>query len=109
MYLPDHSISDPYDLLFPYGEGGLSLGEALERSGGRLGLDYLASAMLLDSSSPEEFGEWWSEYLERWNALLPDVALCAAYRFDVYNTKIKGLETSPYRSIAEAIVYCSVE
>lgn len=109
MYLPDHSISDPYDLLFPYGEGGLSLGEALERSGGRLGLDYLANAMLLDSSSPEEFGKWWSEYLERWNALLPDVALCAAYRFDVYNTKIKGLETSPYRSIAEAIVYCSVE
>ena len=103
------NISDPYDVLFPYGEGGMSLGEALECSGGKLGLDYLSKAMLLDSSTTEEYNEWWGEYLERWNALIPEISLCTSYRFDFYNTKIKGLDTSPFRSIAEAIVYCSVE
>ena len=109
IYFPSVPVADPYDDLFPYGEGGLSLDEALERSGGRLGLDYLASAMILDSSSPKEFNEWWREYIERMNALLPSVAICVSYRFDVYNTKIKGLETSPFQNIAEALVYCSVK
>lgn len=100
---------DPYDSLFPYGEGGLTLSEAQELSGGKLGIDYLSRAMIADSSSPEEYNEWWGEYLERWNALIPDIALCSIYRFDLYNSKIKGLDTSPFRSVAEAIVYCSVE
>ncbi len=100
---------DPYDSLFPYGEGGLTLSEALELSGGKLGIDYLSRAMIADSSSPEEYNEWWGEYLERWNALIPDIALCSTYRFDLYNSKIKGLDTSPFRSVPEAIVYCSVE
>jgi hypothetical protein len=65
--------------------------------------------MIADSSSPEEYSEWWGEYLERWNALIPDIALCSAYQFDLYNSKIKGLDTSPFRSVPEAIVYCSVE
>lgn len=100
---------DPYDRLFPYGEGGLTLSDAQELSGGKLGVDYLSKAMIADSSSPDEYSEWWGEYLERWNALIPDIALCSAYRFDLYNSKIKGLDTSPFRSVPEAIVYCSVE
>jgi peptide/nickel transport system substrate-binding protein len=100
---------DPYDSLFPYGEGGLTLSDAQELSGGKLGIDYLSRAMIADSSSPEEYSEWWGEYLERWNALIPDIALCSAYQFDLYNSKIKGLDTSPFRSVPEAIVYCSVE
>jgi hypothetical protein len=109
IYEPSADLKDPYDLILPYGEGGISLGEALELSGGRLGLDYLSRAMLLDSNSQEEFYQWWGEYLERWNALVPDVALCASYRFDLYNTKIKGFDTSPFRTVADALVYCSVE
>ena len=109
IYEPSADLKDPYDLILPYGEGGISLGEALELSGGRLGLDYLSRAMLLDSNSQEEFYQWWGEYLERWNALVPDVVLCASYRFDLYNTKIKGFDTSPFRTVADALVYCSVE
>lgn len=101
-------LTDEYDLAFPYGEGGLTLDEALERSGGKLGIGYVSRAMA-ESQTLEEYNEWWREYVERWSALCPELAICSPYGFTVYNAKIKGLNVSPYRTLTDALVYCSVK
>ena len=101
-------LLDIYDISFPYTDGGLSYVEAMERSGGRLGLDYLSKAMIADADSPEEHAKWWGEYMERLTELLPHIALSSPYVLSVHSAKIKGLSLTPYRSVAQAIIYCKV-
>lgn len=94
----DNRLCDPYDISFPYAEGGVSYLVAMERSGGRLGLDYLENAMLRDSRTPAEYARWWGEYMERWSELMPDIPLVSNYTMSLYNAKIKGFSPSPFRS-----------
>lgn len=104
----DNRLTDPYDLLFPYAEGGLSYLVAMERSGGRLGLDYLKKAMIRDASTPEQYARWWGEYMERWTELVPDIPLVSPYSLTVYNSKIKNFSSSPYYTTARSLIYCRI-
>ena len=104
-------LYDPYDRLFSYfAEDGtherLSYEEAVRRSDGKLGMDYLSMAMVYDADTEEEYVRWWTAYIRRWNELLPEIPLYCNYYYDVYNEKIQDYRTSPYWGAAEAILYC---
>ena len=104
-------LYDPYDRVFSYfspdgSHKRLSYEEALEASDGRLGMDYLSMAMVYDADTDEEYLQWWTAYLRRWNELLPEIPLYCNYYYDVYNEKIQDYHTSPYWGTAEAILYC---
>lgn len=104
-------LYDPYDRLFPYfAEDGiherLSYEDAMEHSDGNLGMDYLSMAMVYDAETEEEYVQWWTAYIRRWNELLPEIPLYCNYYYDVYNEKIQDYYTSPYWGTAEAILYC---
>ena len=104
-------LYDPYDRIFSYyAEDGtherLSYEEALRRSDGKLGMDYLSMAMVYDADTEEEYVRWWTAYIRRWNELLPEIPLYCNYYYDIYNEKIQDYRTSPYWGAAEAILYC---
>ena len=104
-------LYDPYDRVFSYfspdgSHKRLSYEEALEVSDGKLGMDYLSMAMVYDADTDEEYLQWWTAYLRRWNELLPEIPLYCNYYYDVYNEKIQDYHTSPYWGTAEAILYC---
>lgn len=106
-------LYDEYDRAFPYyaADGSherLSYREAMEKSGGRLGMDYLSMAMVYDAETDEEYLEWWTAYIRRWNELIPEIPLYCNFYYDVYNAKIQDYHTSPYWGTAEAILYCKV-
>lgn len=108
-----NKLYDEYDVDFPYyDENGnhtkLSYADAVAKSGGKLGMDYLSMAMVYDATTEEEYNEWWAAYILRWNELLPDIPLYSNYYFDIYNTKIQGLNTSPFWSPTNDIIYCTV-
>ena len=69
-------------------------------------MDYLSMAMVYDADTDEEYLQWWTAYLRRWNELLPEIPLYCNYYYDVYNEKIQDYYTSPYWGTAEAILYC---
>ena len=76
-----------------------------------LGLDFLSMAMVYNTrpagnfaTAEEVYNEWWRLYIQRWNALVPEVPLYSNQYYDVYNAKIDRLETNPYWSVTNAIV-----
>ena len=105
-----NKLFDEYDVAFPYDMTGekLTYAEAMEASGGKLGMDYLSMAMVYNAKTTDEYNEWWGAYIERWNKLLPDVPLYSNYYFDIYNAKIQNFETSPFWSPVDALLYCTI-
>ena len=105
-----NKLFDEYDVAFPYDITGekLTYAEAMEASGGKLGMDYLSMAMVYNAKTADEYNEWWGAYVERWNQLLPDVPLYSNYYFDIYNAKIQNFETSPFWSPVDALLYCTI-
>ena len=104
-------LYDEYDRAFPYyaADGThtrRSFAEAMEQSGGKLGMDYLSMAMVYDAETEEEYLKWWTAYIRRWNELVPEIPLYCNFYYDVYNAKIQDYHTSPYWGTAEAILYC---
>ena len=80
-----------------------------------LGMDFLSMAMVYNTRPTEKFptseavyNEWWRLYIQRWNRLAPEVPLYSNQYYDVYNAKIDSLNTSPYWSVADAIVGAKV-
>lgn len=83
-----------------------------------LGLDFLSMAMVYNTKVPEEstvyqteddvYAKWWMYFIERWNALLPEIPLYSNEYYDLYNTKLSGLTghyaTNPYWGVANAII-----
>ncbi len=109
-----NKLYDEYDAAFPYYDADgshekRSYAEALEKSGGKLGMDYLSMAMVYDAASNEEYLEWWTAYIQRWNELIPDIPLYCNFYYDVYNEKIQDYYTSPYWRTADAVLYCSIK
>lgn len=105
-----NKLYDEYDEAFSYDDhSGLSYADAVAQSGGKLGMDYISMAMVYEAKTEDEYNEWWKAYIERWNALLPDIPLYSNYYFDIYNTKIEGLSTSPFWSPVDDILYCKVK
>lgn len=81
-----------------------------------LGLDFLSMAMVYNTrpvgnftTAEEVYNEWWRLYIQRWNALAPEVPLYSNQYYDVYNAKIDRLETNPYWSVTNAIVGARVK
>ncbi len=102
-------LYDEYDRAFPYDSANkLSFAEAMEASGGKLGMDYLSMAMVYNATTNEEYMEWWTAYIQRWNQLMPEIPLYCNFYYDVYNDKIVDYYTSPYWSTADAVIYCSI-
>ncbi|MBE6599093.1 MAG: hypothetical protein E7638_06590 [Ruminococcaceae bacterium] len=103
-------LYDEYDRAFPYDLTApkLTYAEAMEQSGGKLGMDYLSMAMVYNASTNEEYMEWWTAYIQRWNALMPEIPLYCNFYYDIYNDKIENYYTSPYWSTADAVIYCNI-
>src|SRR5690554_197042 len=71
-------------------------------------IDQLTEEMRrLDPTQKDEFKEKFVEFVTRWNELLPNIPLYSNEYFDVYNTRIKGLQTTPVWSWARDI--CDIE
>ena len=83
--------------------------EAVEASGDKLGMDYLAMAMVYNAATEDEFNQWYMGYVERWNELMPDIPLYSNFYYDVYNAKIENFQTSPFRGPAAALLYANVK
>ncbi len=69
-----------------------------------LGMDFLSMAMVYNAEVPEGskfkssediYAEWWKLYIQRWNYLVPEVPLYSNEYYDVYNTKITGVQENP--------------
>ena len=68
-----------------------------------LGLDFLTMAMVYNTTNEgtsfadedSVYAEWWKYYITRWNYLLPEIPLYSNEYYDVYNAKIKGVDTHP--------------
>ncbi len=109
-----NKLYDEYDKAFPYYDADgnhnkLSYEDAMEASGGKLGMDYLSMAMVYDATTTEEYNEWWMAYIQRWNALIPDIPLYSNYYYDIYNAKIEGFKTSPFWGPTDALLYCTIK
>lgn len=84
-----------------------------------LGMDFLSMAMVYNCSVPansekytdaeDVFNEWWKLYIQRWNYLVPEVPLYSNQYFDLYNAKMENFVTSPYWSMADAIIAARVK
>ena len=108
-----NKLYDEYDKAFPYynAQGKhlpMSFEEAMEASGGRLGMDYLSMAMVYDARTEQEYNQWWGAYLQRWNQLLPDIPLYSNYYFDIYSSRLQNFDTGPFWSAVDALLYCTV-
>ena len=106
-----NKLFDEYDVAFPYDMTGdkLTYAEAVEASGGKLGMDYLSMAMVYNATTEAEYNDWWQAYIERWNQLMPDVPLYSNYYFDIYNAKLENFKTSPFWSPVDALLYCTIK
>ena len=107
-YSANH-LYDAYDIDFPYDKSGekLTYEEAVEASGGKLGMDYLSMAMVYNAGEGEEdeYNHWWMGYIERFNQLMPDIPLYS----DAYNTKIENFNTDTFYGQYRAIIYANVK
>lgn len=109
-----NKLYDEYDKAFPYfaADGShekLSYKDAMEKSGNKLGMDYLSMAMVYDATTEEEYNAWWQAYIERWNQLMPDIPLYSNYYYDIYNTKIENYKTGPFWGPMNAILYANIK
>ena len=80
-----------------------------------LGLDFLSRAMVYDittegsdfETEDDVYAAWWKLYIQRWNAMLPEIPLYSNEYYDLYNAQIKGVDefpTNPYWSPASALI-----
>ncbi len=105
-----NKLFDEYDVAFPYEtNGGLTYAEAMEASDGKLGMNYLSMAMVYEATTEAEYNEWWMAYIERWNALMPDIPLYSNYYYDIYNAKIENFVTSPFWGPTDALLYAKIK
>lgn len=106
-----NKLFDEYDVAFPYDITAekLSLEDAMAKSGGKLGMDYLSMGMVYNAKTEDEYNAWWEAYIERWNQLMPDIPLYSNMYYDVFNAKITGFVTSPFFGMARAIIYADVK
>ena len=106
-----NKLFDEYDKAFPYDKEAerLSYDEAVAASGDKLGMDYLSMAMVYNSTTKEEYYQWWMAYIERWNELMPDIPLYSNYYYDVYHTKLENFKTTPFFGPRKALLYANVK
>ncbi len=79
-----------------------------------LGLDFLSMAMVYNAvpagdyaTADDAYAAWWRLYMQRWNALLPEIPLYSNEYYDLYNAQIKGMDehpTNPYWSPSAALI-----
>ena len=85
-----------------------------------LGLDFLSMAMVYNTdptgsvydSEEDVYAAWWRYYVTRWNMLLPEIPLYCEEYYDVFSSKITGVEehpTNPYWGPARALLYWASE
>jgi ABC-type transport system substrate-binding protein len=75
-----------------------------------LGLDFLSHAMVNNCDGAQEtFQKWWKLYIQRWNYLVPQAPLYTGQCFDLYSAKLENFVTSPYWTVADAMVAASVQ
>jgi len=71
-------------------------------------IDRLTLAMRrLDPSETEKFADLWVDFQVRWQELLPQVPLYSNEYFDIYNSVVKSVPTSPYANYCDVI--CDIE
>jgi len=106
-----NKLYDEYDAAFPYDTSGekLTYEEAMEASGGKLGMDYLSMAMVYNATTEEEYNKWWMGYIERWNELLPDIPLYSNLYYYVYNAKLENFALTPFFGQERAIIYANIK
>lgn len=79
-----------------------------------LGLDFLSMAMVYNAvpagdyeTADDAYAAWWRLYMQRWNALLPEIPLYSNEYYDLYNAQIKGMDehpTNPYWGPSDALI-----
>ena len=69
-------------------------------------MDELTWSMVYEAETKEEYLADWVAYIQRWNEVLPEIALYSDLYHDFYNAKIGGYEVNPYWGTADAILYC---
>ena len=81
-----------------------------------LGMDFLSMAMVYNAQPCEKFdsaekayNEWWRLFMQRWNYLAVEIPLYSNQYYDVYNGKIQSLQTTPFWSVADAIVGAKID
>lgn len=74
-------------------------------------LDKLSMDMVygVESGDDDTFLEKWTDYILRWNELLPQVPLYSNIYHDVYNDKLKNYEPNSYFTFTSAILYAHIE
>lgn len=107
-----NKLSDPYDKEFSWWDKenqGLSYDEAMKKSNGKLGMNYISFAMVYSTKVGDtaEYNKWFAAYMLRWNELLPDIPLYGNIYYDCYNAKILNFKATPFFGAANAILYCA--
>lgn len=107
-----NKLSDPYDKEFSWWNKenqGLSYDEAMTKSKGKLGMNYISFAMVYSTKVGDtaEYNKWFAAYMLRWNELLPDIPLYGNIYYDCYNAKILNFKATPFFGAANAILYCA--
>lgn len=108
-----NKLSDPYDKDFKWDDAankGLTYAQAVEKSGGKLGMNYISMAMVysVKPGETEEYNKWFLAYMQRWNELLPDIPLYSNVYYDAYNSEIVNFKTTPFFGAAEALLYAAI-
>lgn len=57
----------------------------------------------------EAYIEGWSDYIVRWNELLPDLPLYSNQIHDFFNEKLQNYETSAVAVLADVVLYSTVQ
>ncbi len=110
-----NKLSDPYDAAFKWADKSnknLTYDEAVAKSGGKLGMNYLSQAMVysVKPGDVDEYNKWFKAYMIRWNELLPDIPLYSNIYYDVYNSsKLDGLQTGPFWNAAQELLYQKIK
>jgi len=58
----------------------------------------------LEPTQRAEYLELWRQYQVRWNKLIPNVPLYSNQYYDVFDSRLEGVETSPFWTWTNAIV-----
>jgi hypothetical protein len=109
-----NKLSDPYDAKFSWWDAenqNLTFAQATEKSGGKLGMNYISFAMVysVKPGNVEEYNKWFAAYMLRWNELLPDIPLYSNIYYDVFNSDILNYKTTPFFSSSDALLYCAMK
>lgn len=68
-------------------------------------LDELVVLMRnLEATQTDQYLTYWKEYQTRWNKLIPNVPLYSNQYYDVFDSNLKGVETTPFWNWAAQIV-----